>query len=157
MRQRLRNDRGQTIFLAPIGFIIVLLLGGVVLEAGNLHLRQRQLDDLADSVASNAAGAGFDVDHFRSTDGEIRVNIDDAINAVNATIINSNFETGSVGQMLQAVGGDNPGDNGGIEVTLTYTHDFIFGQQVFGVSQQLTATGNATLRTSDDPPAPGPP
>ena len=114
-------------------------------------------DDVWEIMLNAPAGAGFDVDHFRSTDGEIRVNIDDAINAVNATIINSNFETGSVGQMLQAVGGDNPGDNGGIEVTLTYTHDFIFGQQVFGVSQQLTATGNATLRTSDDPPAPGPP
>ena len=142
MRRHIQDDRGQAIFMAPIGFIIVLLLGGVVLEVGNLHLRQRQLDDLADSAASNAAGAGFDVDHFRST-GEIAVNGDAARDMVNLTAGNSNLDPVTVVR-VNPVSAPDPG----IEVELHYTHEFIFGRQVFGASQTLDAVGNASLITS---------
>ncbi len=150
--RRLRNDdRGQTIFLAPIGFIIVLLLGGVTLEVGNLHLRQRQLDNLADSVASNAAGAGFDIDHFREsceTTCEIRVNVASTTttNIVNQSIMSSNFAPASVTVVrVEPVGAPDPG----VVVDLAYTHDFVFGRQILGLSQTLTAQGNATLLTSE--------
>jgi len=144
MRRR-RDDRGQTIFLAPVGFIIVLLLGGAVLEAGNLHLRQRQLDDLADSAASNAAGAGFDINHFRST-GAIRVDAGAARDVVDDTIGFSNLQSASVVDM-SAVSAPEPG----ILVELSYTHDFIFGRQVFGLSQTLDAQGSASLVLSAGP------
>ena len=150
MRRRLRNDRGQAIFLAPVGFIIVLLLGGVVLEAGNLHLRQRQLDDLADSVASNAAGAGFDVGQFR-TDGQILVDPVAADAIIAPTIGASNLQAAN-GVLVSPPGGD-PGQ---VTVELTYTHDFIFGRQVFGASRTLTAFGNATLVRSGGLPAGAP-
>ncbi len=142
MRERWKNDRGQTIFLAPIGFIIVLLLGGVVLEVGNLHLRQRQLDDLADSAASNAAGAGFDIEHFR-LNNQIRVNPGAATNVVNITIDSANSNLENVGLVrVQAAAGAS------IEVELSYTHQFIFGRQVFGTSQTLNAVGTAALVAS---------
>jgi len=149
MMQRLRNDRGQAIFLAPIGFIIVLLLGGVVLEAGNLHLRQRQLNDLADSVASNAAGAAFGQTEFRDS-GQIGVNTNTPVvtHVVGLTIGESNFPPAEVGVVIQP---DNDGANPRVEVVLTYSHDFIFGRQVFGASQTLTAQGNAQLIPSGGP------
>ena len=150
MRHRRNDDRGQTIFLAPIGFMIVLLLGGVTLEVGNLHLRQRQLDNLADSVASNAAGAGFDVDHFREscrTTCEIRVDVSRTTGIVSDSIRFSNFPVGSVSVSNLAPAG-GPGDPG-VTVDLSYDHEFVFGRQVLGLSQTLTAQGNATLLTSE--------
>ena len=148
MRRRRNDDRGQTIFLAPIGFMIVLLLGGVTLEVGNLHLRQRQLDNLADSVASNVAGAGFDVDHFREscqTTCEVRVLLNDTTEGiVDQSIMYSNLPLASV-VGVSSVGGPDPG----VTVNLEYNHEFVFGRQVLGLSQTLTAQGNATLLTSE--------
>lgn len=135
----MQRDRGQTIFLAPIAFIIVLLLGGTVLEVGNLHLRQRQLDNLADSIASDAATVGFDIDEFRAT-GNITIDPNAANAIVGPSIAISNLPTASGGGVTVVATPDVR-----LEVTLTYQHQFIFGRQVFGTSQTLDATGRATL------------
>ena len=136
---KLRNDRGQTLFLAPIAFLIVVLLGGVVLEAGNLHLRQRQLDNLADSIASDAAAVGFNIDEFRMS-GSITIDPAAANSVVQPAIDISNLPTASGGGVTV-----NPGVEPELEVTLTYVHQFVFGQQVFGATSTLQATGSATL------------
>lgn len=140
MRQHLRGDRGQTIFLAPVGFIIVLLLGGVVLEAGNLHLRQRQLDNLADSAASDAAGGGIDTAYFRDT-GMLRVNEDAATIVVLEAVGFSDLNPVTVALV-------EPAGSAGLRVDLQYDHEFIFARQIFGISQTLEATGNAELMLS---------
>lgn len=139
---RLKNfvseDRGQTVFIIPFAFLIVVALGAVTIEAGNLHLRQRQLDDLADSIASDAATVGFDTNRFR-LDGAIRIDEAAAEAVIAPAIAISNLPEASPGNIAITQGGE------AIEVTLTYTHDFILGRQVFGASQDLRATGNATL------------
>jgi len=140
-RSRLSADRGQTIFLMPIAFLIVILMGSVTIEAGNLHLRQRQLDDLADSLASDAATVGFDVDLFRA-DGTIAIDQDIAATVIGEGIQFSNLPTATSSSISTP-------EIDEIEIELTYVHDFILGKQVFGLSQTLTATGNASLIPSN--------
>lgn len=140
---RRRNcDRGQTLLLAPIALLIVIILGAVTLEVGALHLRQRQLDDLADSIASDAATVGFDIEQFRST-GEIAINSAAANGIVASSIAISNLpEAGSSGVVITA------GPEPEATITLSFTHEFVLGRLIFGASKDLTATGNAALVTS---------
>lgn len=137
IRSQVTSERGQAIFIMPIAFLIVVILGAATLEAGNLYLRQRQLEDLADSIASDAAGFGFDEAEFRQSG---TITIDEAVagSIVGSSIGISNLPSASGGVSVV------PGTPD-IEVTLTYTHDFILGRQIFGATQELRATGNATL------------
>lgn len=141
--ERGRSERGQTLLLAPIGLIIVVFLGGATLEVGALHLHQRQLDDLADSIANDAATVGFDVDEFRAT-GELSIDYLSANSVVDTSIAISNLpEARAVA--LTVTGGPEPAAS----VTLSYTHEFILGRAIFGASTDLDATGEAALVPSN--------
>jgi len=134
-----RNERGQTLLLAPIGLLIVIFLGGATLEVGAMHLRQRQLDDLADSIANDAATVGFDVNAFRDT-GEFSIDAGAANTVVGASIALSNVpEARSNG--IRVTSGPEPT----AAIELTYTHDFILGRAILGASTELTAVGEAAL------------
>lgn len=136
---RKRGERGQTLLLAPIGLLIVIFLGGVTLEIGAMHLRQRQLDDLADSIANDAATVGFDIEMFRES-GEITIDPDAANSVVGAAIAISNLpEARSAGVSVTA------GAEPEATVVLSYTYEFILGRAVLGASTDLTATGQAAL------------
>lgn len=137
------SDRGQTLLLAPIGLIIVILLGGATLEVGAMHLRQRQLDDLADSIANDAATVGFDIEEFRRSN-EISIDAAAANSIVDDAIAISNLpEAESAGVLV--TNGAEPSTT----VVLTYTHEFILGRSLFGAATELTATGEATLVPSN--------
>jgi hypothetical protein len=136
------GDRGQTLLLAPIALLIVVILGSVTLEVGAMHLRQRQLDDLADSLANDAATVGFDIDEFRST-GDISINRVAANSVLSSGIAISNTpEARSFGVTVTA------GPEPEATVTLMFTHEFVLGRMLFGASTELTATGEAALVTS---------
>ena len=140
LRNRLRDDRGQVLLLAPVGLLVVLLLGAVTLEAAALHLNQRQLEDLADSLASDGATVGFDVDHFRNTD-DIRIDVSEANKVVNPGIAISNLPS--------ATGAAAPGAVAeGVTVNLRYDHEYFLGKIIFGATTELTATGTAVLERS---------
>jgi len=139
MTRLLRDDRGQTLFLAPIGLIIVLILGMATLEVGAMHLHQRQLDDLADSIANDAATVGFDTDAFR-TSGEIRIDATLANSVAGPAIAISNLDSATAAPMT-VVDGPEPE----VTVVLTYEHEHIFAAQIFSPSTTLTATGTAAL------------
>ncbi len=138
-----QTERGQTLLLAPIGLIIVVFLGGVTLEVGAMHLRQRQLDDLADSIANDAATVGFDIDAFRST-GELSIDAGAANSVVDTSIAISNLpEARSSGVRVI------PGPEPAATIVLTYTHEFILGRAILGASTELTAAGEAALVPSN--------
>lgn len=119
--------------------MILLLLGALVLEAAALHLRQRQLVDLADSIANDAVAFGFDVDEFRST-GEITVDEGRARSIV-ADEIAISLLPGATG-VLDVENGDPPA----VVVSLTFEHTYILGGNLFGgVKDTLTAEGRAEL------------
>lgn len=139
----LRRDRGQSLLLLPAGFLIVLILGSLVLEAAALHLRQRQLDDLADSLANDAAAIGFDIDSFRDS-GEIRIDADRAGRALDASIQFSNLPDARAAA-LRVTNGPEPE----VEVDLVIQHEYIIGRSLLGgASNTLTATGRAALVAS---------
>lgn len=137
------RDRGQTLLLAPIGLIIVVFLGGATLEVGAMHLRQRQLDDLADSIANDAATVGFDIESFRET-GELSIDVGAANSVVGTSIAISNLpEAQSSGVVVV------PGAEPSATIVLTYTHEFILGRAILGASTELTAAGEAALVPSN--------
>ncbi len=140
---RLRDDRGQTLLLAPIAMMIVVILGAVTLEVAAMHLHQRQLNDLADSLANDAATVGFDVDAFRQT-GEVRIDPTEAAKVIGPGIQISNLPTATSTGVVTVTPGISPE----AAVTLSYEHEFILGQVIFGASTTLTATGDAALETS---------
>ncbi len=143
LADRGRTDRGQTLLLAPIGLIIVIFLGGTTLEVGAMHLRQRQLDDLADSIANDAATVGFDIDTFRET-GELSIDPGAANTVVGGSIAISNLpEARSTGVRV------TPGPEPSATIVLTYTHEFILGRAILGASTELTAAGEAALVPSN--------
>lgn len=149
-RPRLRElrteaaDRGSTLLLAPIGLLIVMMLGAVTLEAGALHLRQRQLHDLATSIANDAATVGFDVDEFRAS-GAISIDPAGAESVVGPSIAISDLPEARA-QGMNVLRGAPPA----VEVELAFTHEFILGQLIWGASTELTASGQATLLRSGE-------
>lgn len=140
---RRSRDRGQTLLLAPIALLIVVILGSVTLEVAAMHLHQRQLDDLADSLANDAATVGFDVDHFRQT-GTLAINATEAAKVLGPGIAISNLPSATATSGV----GVTPGAEPQATVELSYEHEFVFGQLIFGASTTLTATGDAALEVS---------
>ena len=139
-RQSTPDERGQSFLLIPAGFLVLLLMGALVLEAAALHLHQRQLDDIADSVASDAAGLGFDEATFRM-DGIVRIDRALATEGLGSTIAFSNLPDAT----LAAVNIDN-GATPEIEVLLSYEHEYILGRALLGgTTKQLSAVGRAAL------------
>lgn len=135
-----RSDRGQSLLLLPAGFLIVLLLGSLVLEAAALHLRQRQLDDLADSIANDAAAVGFDIDAFRA-DGEIRIDPESARTVVDPAIAISSLPAAELASFGVS---DDPAPI--VEIGLAIEHDYIIGGALLGGAPPvLTALGRAEL------------
>ena len=133
------SERGQSLLLLPAGFLILLVLGSLVLEAAALHLHQRQLDDLADSIASDASAVGFDIEAFRAT-GELEID-PVAAGSVLQPVIDISLLDDATGN-VQVVPGDPPA----VEVELSVEHEYIIGRSLLGgVSKTLTAVGTAEL------------
>jgi len=134
------RDRGQTLFLAPIGFIIIIILGMATLEVASIHLSQRRLDDLADSIASDAATAGFDTDTFR-TNGTIAIDRNAAAAIVPPSIAISNLPSAGATSLVVTNGVEPE-----VTITLDFQHEYLFAGGLFGGDGKgLTAVGNATL------------
>jgi hypothetical protein len=123
--------------------IIVIFLGGATLEVGAMHLHQRQLDDLADSIANDAATVGFDVEEFRAT-GELTIDRVAANSVVETSIAISNLPEARASSVTVI-----PGPEPAAAIVLDYTHEFILGRAVLGTSTQLTASGQAALVPSN--------
>ena len=65
-RSRRARERGSVLFLVPVGLLIVVLLGAVAVDLGNVWLQQRRLADAADAAANDAATYGIDIGLLRA-------------------------------------------------------------------------------------------
>jgi len=110
-----------------------------------LHLKQRQLDDLADSIASDASTVGFDVDAFRLT-GAISIDGARANSVVAPNIADSNLKTATASAVSVT-----PGAEPAATIDLSYEYEYVLGRALFGLSTTLNATGEAALVRSDAP------
>lgn len=134
-----QRDRGSSMLLAPIALLIVLMLGAVTLEVGAMHLRQRQLQDLATTIANDAATVGFDVEAFRSN-GQVTISESSARQVLGPRIASSDLP-GAEPARFAVRSGEVPL----VEVGLSYTHEFVLGQLIWGTSIELNASGEAAL------------
>ncbi len=133
------RERGSTLLLAPIALLIVMMLGAVTLEVGAMHLRQRQLHDLATTIANDAATVGFDVDEFR-TSGTITIDGGAAQSVIGPSIAISQIPEARPAGFAVTSGAEPL-----VEVNLSLTHEFVLGQLIWGASTELTANGEAAL------------
>ena len=136
------SERGSSMLLAPIALLIVFMLGAVTLEIASMHLRQRQLHDLATSIANDAATVGFDIDEYRASE-EISIDLARARSVIDPSIQASNIPKARAGGFNIVTGGAPA-----VEVDLAFTHEFVLGQLIWGASTELTASGRAELVAS---------
>ena len=137
----MRRDRGSVLFLYPVGFLIVLMLGAIAVDLGNVWLQQRRLADAADSAANDAVTYGVDQNLLRST-GELELSearIDDivAVSIAGQALPPAATITDSSGTVIGGVPA--------VTVTVESRAELIFGRFVRSDGIAISATGVAEL------------
>jgi Flp pilus assembly protein TadG len=129
-------------FLYPIGFIIVILLGAIAVDLSNVWLQQRRLADAADSAANDAAAFGLDQDALRGS-GIIALDPDRVAAVVRVSIAGQDLppEVGLPSVTLGVSASGNPT----VTVSLSSNADLIFGRAVRSDGLGISATGTAEL------------
>lgn len=72
VEQRLHGDDGSSLMLMPVAVLIVLLLGAIAFDLSVVHLAHRDLLDVAESAANDAATEALDQLALRR-DGAYRI------------------------------------------------------------------------------------
>lgn len=127
-------------FLFPVGILIVLLMGAIAVDLGNVWLQQRRLADAADSAVNDAVTYGIDQQRYRA-DGSIVLDPVRVGDVIAVSIAGQNLPAAaSVGQAV--IGATAAGDPT-VEITITSRADFIFGRLVAGGGIDISATGVA--------------
>ena len=137
----MRRDRGSVLFLYPVGFLIVLMLGAIAVDLGNVWLQQRRLADAADSAANDAVTYGVDQNLLRST-GELELSearIDDivVVSIAGQDLPPAATITDSSGTVIGGVPA--------VTVTVESRAELIFGRFVRSDGIAISATGVAEL------------
>ena len=129
-------------FLYPIGFIIVILLGAIAVDLSNVWLQQRRLADATDSAANDAVTFGLDQDALRGN-GIIALDPDQVAAVVRVSIAGQDLPPG-VGLPSVTLGVSASG-NPTVTVSLSSNADLIFGRAVRNGGLGISATGTAEL------------
>lgn len=137
----MRRDRGSVMFLYPVGFLIVLLLGAIAVDLGNVWLQQRRLADAADSAANDAVTYGLDQEALRTT-GDIELSQARIDEIVTISVAGQNLPpeatiTDASGIVIAGVPA--------VTVTIESRADFIFGRLIRADGIAISATGVAEL------------
>lgn len=148
---RRRGDRGTVLLLVPAGFLILIVLAAITFDFALLHLRQRELVDLAEAAANDAAAAAIDQGALRE---RAEVVLDDAL--VRSVVGRSlTAHTGN----LTLVGAPIVRLRSGatvVEVTVQARVDYVFARAVPGGPQSATLEATAVAgvlgRGPFDPP-----
>ena len=137
----MRRDRGSVLFLYPVGFLIVLMLGAIAVDLGNVWMQQRRLADAADSAANDAVTYGVDQGVLRAT-GDLELSearIDDivVVSVAGQGLPAEATITDSSGTVIGGVPA--------VTVTIESRADLIFGRFVRSGGIAISATGVAEL------------
>lgn len=136
------RDRGSVLFLFPVGLVIVVLLGAIAVDLGNVWLQQRRLADAADSAANDAVAFGVDQGALRNN-GELVLDPVRVRSAVDRSVLARDLPA-ATGAPSVAIGTDADGDPT-IEVRLDGDVDLIFGRIVRPGGIAITAVGVAEI------------
>ncbi len=136
------HQRGSVLFLYPVGLLIVLLLGAIAVDLGNVWLQQRRLVDATDSAANDAVTYGLDQDRLRR-DGELALDPARVREAVLSSVAGQDLPDGAG---LPAVSvGTNADGNLTVTVTIESRAELIFGRIARSRGIAIEATGTAEL------------
>lgn len=137
-----RRERGSVMFLYPVGFVIVVLLGAIAVDLGNVWLQQRRLADAADSAANDAVTYGLDQGALRS-DGHLALDDGRVAEVVAVSVAGQGLppEAG-VTAITVDVG---PGGNPAVTVEIESSAELIFGRLVRSGGIAIRAEGTAEL------------
>ena len=72
-----RAQRGSALILVPICMLLLLSLGGFVIDSATTYYEQRELNDTANSLANRIATKAIDLNTYYGSDGQT-IQIDDA-------------------------------------------------------------------------------
>ena len=150
-----RDDRGQTLVIAGLSFIVLVALVGLVLDGGFAWGKQRETQNGADSAAK--AGT-IVIQHSLAelttpTDGTVGCAVEDAADE-NAVDLTEAQYTNANGQVLGPVGGCGAGGAiptgaQGVKATTEQTFDTfvagIFGMDTFKAVTDATAVVASTV------------
>lgn len=142
MRHPVSRERGSVMFLYPVGFLIMLLLGAIAVDLGNAWLQQRRLADATDSAANDAVTYGLDQDVLRR-DGEIELNEGRVADVVVASVAGQDLPPGAT--ITDVTIGVSPAGNPTVSVTITSSAELVFGSMVRSGGIAIEATGTAEL------------
>ncbi len=137
-----RTQRGSVMFLYPVGFLIVIMLGAIAVDLSNVWLQQRRLADATDSAANDAVTFGLDQNVLRG-DGTIGLD-PDRVSAVVAASIAGQGLPPEVGAPSIAIGASASG-NPTVSVSLDSNASLIFGRIIRSNGLPISATGTAEL------------
>lgn len=135
-------QRGSVLFLFPVGLVIVLLLGAIAVDLGNVWLQQRRLADAADSAANDAVTFGVDQGALRDS-GELMLDPVRVRSAVDRSVLAHELPAATDTPSV-TIGSDADGDPT-IEVRLDGEVDLIFGRIVRPGGIAITAVGVAEI------------
>jgi hypothetical protein len=142
LERRTPRDRGSVLFLFPVGLVIVILLGAIAVDLGNVWLQQRRLADAADSAANDAVTFGVDQGALRDG-GELVLDPVRVRSAVARSVLGHELPA-ATGAPSVSIGTDADGDPT-IEVRLDGDVDLIFGRIVRPGGVPITAVGVAEI------------
>lgn len=140
--RRPSRARGSVLFLFPVGLVIVVLLGAIAVDLGNVWLQQRRLADAADSAANDAVAFGVDQGVLRDN-GELVLDPVRVRSAVDRSVRAHDLPA-ATGAPSVAIGTDADGDPT-IEVRIDGEVDLIFGRIVRPGGIAITAVGVAEI------------
>ena len=131
--------------LMPAGLLILFMLAGVAVDSSRAFQAKRQLSDLADSAANDAAAAAIATDTGFGVDGRVRL---DPVRAeavvADAVAARGSADLGAIDVVSVRVI-EAPGSAPVVEVVLRATVPYLFARAVPGAPDRatLTATGLA--------------
>ncbi len=138
------RGRGSVMFLYPVGFLIILMLGAIAVDLGNVWLQQRRLADAADSAANDAVTYGVDQQSFRVT-SELNLDPDRVAQIVLVSVAGQELPPAAAITRIDP-GGTSAAGNPAVVVTIQSNADLIFGRLLRsgGIAIEATATAEIT-------------
>ena len=136
------HQRGSVMFLYPVGFLIVILLGAIAVDLSNVWLQQRQLADAADAAANDAATYGIAPADLRA--GERTADASRVGEVVAVSVAGQQLPANSHVTAIDHAA-TSPAGNPAVSVTLAGDATFIFGRLVGRGGIRIQATGIAEL------------
>lgn len=137
------RERGSVLFLVPVGLLIVVLLGAVAVDLGNVWLQQRRLADAADAAANDAATYGIDIGLLRA-EGVVELDRTRTEAAARHSVAGQLLPAGATIVTIDPFAVSAEG-NPAVTVVIESQAELIFGRLVRNEGIAIRAAGTAEL------------